>query len=293
MPNGCAGPWTIALELGSELTERPVWDEREPCLVWVDIPAGNVHRLAPDGNDTSVHVGAPLGAAALRRHGGLICAAAGRLVFLDHSNTQDREPIDAELAPNVRFNDGACDAAGRFLVGTTSLDGRRDQGHLFSVWPDGRIDVLLDGITESNGLCWSLDGSTLYYVDSGEPFIRAYAYDQESGRLGRRVDLIEIAESDGEPDGLAIDAEGAIWVALWNGAAVRRYWPDGRLIAHLQMPTSRPTCPGFGGERLDRLYVTTAWEGMTQAERGREPWAGHILATDPGVSGQLTHRFAG
>jgi sugar lactone lactonase YvrE len=292
MPGG-AGPWTVALELGSELTERPVWDEREQRLVWVDIPAGDVHRLAPDGNDTSVHVGAPLGAAGLRRHGGLICASAGRLVFLDDSNMHDRDPIDAELAPNVRFNDGACDPTGRFLVGTTSLDGRREQGHLFSVWPDGRIDVLLDGITESNGLCWSLDGSTFYYVDSGEPCVRAYAYDPETGRLGRRVDLIQIAETDGEPDGLAIDAEGAIWVALWNGAAVRRYGPDGRLLAHLPMPTSRPTCPGFGGERLDRLYVTTAWEGMTQAERSRESWAGHILMADPGVSGHLTHRFAG
>jgi sugar lactone lactonase YvrE len=293
MPEARADRWSIALELRSELTERPVWDDRDGCLVWVDIPAGDVHRLRPNGADTSVNVGAPLGAAGLREHGGVICASAGRLVFLDGSDTPDREPIDAGLAPNIRFNDGACDPVGRFLVGTTSLDSRREQGHLFSVSPNGRIDVLLDGITESNGLCWSLDGNTLYYVDSGEPYVRAYEYDQNTGRLGRRVDLIEIAEADGEPDGLSIDAEGAIWVALWNGSAVRRYGPDGQLLAHLPMPASRPTCPGFGGERLDRLYVTTAWEGMTEDQRAAEPWAGHILSASPGVSGCPAHRFAG
>ena len=180
-----------------------------------------------------------------------------------------------------------CDPAGRFLVGTTSLDGRREQGHLLSVWPDGRIEVLLDRISESNGLCWSLDGSTLYYVDSGEPYVRAYAYDQDTGRLGPRTDLIAIPEQAGEPDGLSIDEEGAIWVALWRGSAVRRYGPDGRLLAHLRMLASRPTCPGFGGDRLDRLYVTTAWEGMTPDERAGEPWAGHILVTAPGISGSV------
>jgi sugar lactone lactonase YvrE len=293
MPDASAGQWSIALELRSELTERPVWDERERCLVWVDIPAGDAHRLRPDGTDRSVKVGAPLGAAGLREHGGLICASAGRLVFLDSSNRQDREPIDAGLATNVRFNDGACDPAGRFLVGTTSLDGRREQGHLLSVSADGRIEVLLDRITESNGLCWSLDGNTLYYVDSGEPYVRAHAYDPRTGQLGPGTELIEIAEADGEPDGLSIDADGAIWVALWRGSAVRRYGPDGRLLAHLPMPASRPTCPGFGGDRLDRLYVTTAWEGMTPDERAGEPWAGHILVTSPGVSGCLAHRFAG
>jgi len=293
MSEASAGRWSIALERGLELTERPVWDDRQCALVWVDIPAGDVHRLRPDGTDRSVSVGAPLGAAGLRENGGLICAAAGQLVFVDASDRQDRDPIDAALAPNVRFNDGACDPAGRFLVGTTSLDGRREQGHLLSVSPDGRIEVLLDRISESNGLCWSLDGSTLYYVDSGEPFVRAYAYDKDTGRLGPRTDLIEIPEQAGEPDGLSIDEEGAIWVALWRGSAVRRYGPDGRLLAHLPMPASRPTCPGFGGDRLDRLYVTTAWEGMTPDERAAEPWAGHILVTVPGISGCLAHRFAG
>ena len=287
------GAWSVALAAGCELAERPVWDERDRSLIWVDVLAGSAHRLSPGGDDAAIPVGAPLGAAGLRRGGGLILASAGALVFLDAAGQADREPIDADLPSGVRFNDGACDPAGRFLVGTSSLNGQRERGALLAVWPDGHIELLLDGVTESNGLCWSPDGGTLYYVDSGEQQIRAYAYDVATGRLGARRDLVRIDDADGIPDGLAIDRTGAIWVALWEGWAVRRYAADGRQLAHLPLPVSRPTCPGFGAAQLDRLFVTSAWEGMTPAGRADEPWAGHILASDPGVSGMTTHRFAG
>jgi sugar lactone lactonase YvrE len=288
-----ADAWSVALAAGCELAERPVWDDRSQTLVWVDILGGNAHRLSPGGGDTTIRAEPPLGAAGLRDGGGLILASAGKLVFLDAAGHVDREPIDAGLAPDVRFNDGACDPAGRFLVGTSSLDARRERGHLFSVWPDGRIDVLLDAVTESNGLGWSPDGETLYYVDSGEPCVRSYGYDLRTGQLGKRRDIVRIDDGDGEPDGLAVDQAGAIWVALWKGWAVRRYSPDGRQLAHLPLPVSRPTCPGFGADKLDRLFVTSACEGMTPAERAQERWAGHILLSDPGVSGLATNRFAG
>ena len=287
------GAWSVALAAGCELAERPVWDEHDQSLVWVDILGGSAHRLSSGGGDSAIAVGAPLGAAGLRHGGGLILASAGALVFLDAAGRCDREPIAAALPAGVRFNDGACDPAGRFLVGTTSLDGQRERGALLAVWPDGHIDVLLEGVTESNGLCWSPDGGTLYYVDSGEQHIRAYAYDVGTGRLGARRDVVRIDDADGVPDGLAIDRSGAIWVALWEGSAVRRYAADGRRLAHLPLPVSRPTCPGFGGGELDRLFVTSAWEGMTPAGRAGERWAGHILVCDPGVSGMPANRFAG
>jgi sugar lactone lactonase YvrE len=288
-----SGAWSVALAAGCELAERPVWDEHDQSLVWVDILGGSAHRLSPGGDDTAIPVGAPLGAAGLRHGGGLILASAGALVFLDAAGRADREPIDAGLPSGVRFNDGACDPAGRFLVGTSSLDGRRERGALLAVSPDGHIEVLLDGVTESNGLCWSPDGGTLYYVDSGEQHIRAYAYDVGTGRLGARRDIVRIDDADGVPDGLAIDRSGAIWVALWEGWAVRRYAADGRQLAHLPLPVSRPTCPGFGAGALDRLFVTSAWEGMTPAGREGERWAGHVLVCEPGVSGMTTYRFAG
>lgn len=286
-------PWSIALDASCELTERPVWDDYDQSLVWVDIPGGDVHRLQADHTDTSVHIGAPLGVAGLRADGGLILASDPDIVFVDAAGHRDRESINAGLSPDVRFNDGACDPFGRFVVGTCSLRGQREQGHLLSVEPDGEIQVLLDRVTESNGVCWSPTGEIVYYVDSGEPAIREYDYDPATGTLHNRRDLVVIDEADGEPDGLAIDATGAIWVALWKGSAVRRYSPHGELLAHLELPVSRPTCPGFGGEQLDRLYVTTAQEGMTAAELAGEPWAGHILVANPGVSGAASHRFAG
>jgi sugar lactone lactonase YvrE len=154
--------------------------------------------------------------------------------------------------------------------------------------------VVLEGVTESNGLGWSLDGSVAYYVDSGEPVVRRYAYDQAVGTFGQRLaDLAVLTEGEGVPDGLVVDAAGAVWVALWEGGAVRQYAPDGELLRHLPTPVSRPTCPGFAGPGLDVLVVTSAWEGMGQAERHAELWAGHLLTAPVGAVGCLPHRYGG
>ncbi len=145
---------------------------------------------------------------------------------------------------------------------------------------------------ESNGLDWSADGETLYFVDSGEPCIRCYDYDAETGRIGaRRGDLAAFSGPDGVPDGLTVDADGTVWVAMWQGSALRRYAPDGRLLACLSVPVSQPTCPGFGGPGLDCLYLTTAWEGMSAEARQIEPWAGHLLSADVGAIGRPPYRF--
>jgi sugar lactone lactonase YvrE len=285
--------FAVALPAGVELGERPVWDDVDETLVWVDIPGGAVHRLDAAGLDTHVVLPGTVGAAGLRRGGGLIVACGSALRFLDADGHEDRDPIDVVLAPRTRFNDGACDPAGRFLVGTASTAGAIGAGVLLSVDRSGAVRTLLEGVTESNGLAWSPDGGVLYYVDSGGQAVRTYVYDAAAGTIGARGDLVVIDPADGVPDGLATDADGAVWVALWEGGAVRRYAPDGALLATLATPVSRPTCPGFGGAALDRLYVTTAREGLDAAGRAREPWAGHVLVCDPGVRGASAHLFDG
>jgi sugar lactone lactonase YvrE len=285
--------WETAFAHSAELAERPLWDERTASVCWVDAHGGLVHRLAHDGAHSSIDVGAPLGAAGLRTGGGLVVARGDGVAFLTPAGVPDRPELPFGLAADLRFNDGACDPAGRFLVGTCSTDGSAHRGALYSVSGHAEVTVLLESVTESNGIAWSPDGLTMYYVDSGEPCVRAYAYDPESGTIGARRDLVSFSAGDGIPDGLIVDADGAVWVAMWEGWSVRRHGPDGSLLARIETPVSRPTCPAFGGAALDRLYLTTAWEGMTPAEHAREPLAGSLLVTRPGPRGSATLRFGG
>lgn len=285
--------WEVAFRDDAELLERPVWDDRTETVIWVECNMGFVHRLDTAGGHTAIDVGRRVGAAALRNNGGIVVARDDGLLFLGADGEPDREDVPFSLAPNVRFNDGACDPSGRFVIGTCSTDGSRAQGALYSVEPDGPVTELLSGITESNGLAWSLDGRTMYYIDTGEPTIWRYAYDPATGRLGDRSALISFSEGDGIADGLIVDAEGMLWAAMWEGFSVCRISPGGRVLQRLAMPVSRPTCPAFGGPGLDRLYVTTAWEGMDAAARAGEPLAGSLLVTVPGSKGLPAYRFAG
>jgi sugar lactone lactonase YvrE len=285
--------WKVAFADAEQIGEHPLWDDRADRVVWVDVTAGLVHRLDMQGGHDAIEVGAPLGAAALREGGGMVVARGDGVAFLGPDGAADRAEIPFPHAANVRFNDGACDPAGRFLIGTCSTDGSEGQGALYTVSPDGAVEELLSGVTESNGLAWSLDGRTLYYVDSGEPCLRAYPYDPGSGRLGDRRDLVVFADADGIPDGLVADADGAVWVAMWGGACVRRYSPAGDLLERIDTPASQPSCAAFGAPGLDHLYVSTAWEGMSAEEREREPIAGSLLVCRPGVRGLPAARFAG
>lgn len=311
-PAGDVPGWSVALPAGVELGERPVWDDATGTLVWVDILAGDLHRtrFGPDGTGTGedhvVHLGAVLGTAGLRAGGGVVAAvtfadpADSALLLLDVAGRPDADPIPLPLPAGVQFNDGVADPAGGFVVGTADAAMAPGRGSLYRVDPSGRVDLLLDGITESNGLAWSPDAGTLYYVDSGEPTIRCYDWDPATGRLGaRRADLITLPDGAGCPDGLVVDAAGTVWAALWEGSAVQRRSPGGALLAELPVPATLPTCSGFGplgGER-SLLYLTTARLDLAADARAAQPWAGHVLVADvtalPGARGLAPYRFGG
>jgi len=298
-PASEAPDWEVVVPAGAELGERPFWDAATGTLGWVDIHAGRLHRYRPGVGVDEVHLeaGVPVSAAAPRRGGGYVLAAADgfRLAGPDgQPAAETRRPPG--MARDVRFNDGACDPAGRFWAGTVAADRRPGGGALYRLDPGGRITLMLDGVTESNGLGWSPDGTTMYYIDSGEPRprIRAFGFDPVAGSLGPSRDLLTAPAELGIPDGLVVDAAGCLWVAFWGGSAVRRYSPDGELLAELPVPVSQPSCPASGGAALTDLYVTTAWEGMTPAQRAAEPLAGHLLRTRvEGVAGQPAAAFAG
>jgi sugar lactone lactonase YvrE len=290
--------WEVAVPAGAELGERPFWDAAQACLMWVDINAGQLHRYRPGaGDEIAVDLaGVALGAAAPRRGGGYVLATSGGLRLTDASGKIEEGALRPPGMPaDAQFNDGACDPAGRFWAGTVTAGVRPGAGALYRLDPDGSITTVLDGVTESNGLGWSLDGGTFYFIDSGEPEprIRAFPYELATGELGASRDLVRFPGGGPVPDGLMVDGEDTLWVAIWGAGEVHRYAPDGTLLTVLPVPTSQPTCPAFGGPGLDELYLTTAWEGMTAQQRAAEPLAGHVLRARPGACGHPVLAFGG
>ncbi len=294
---GAGLTWTVTAAPAVELGERPVWDASTGCVIWVDIAAGQLHRLSErDGDSVIATAGVPVGAAAPRAGGGYVLAAADGFRLTDAAGALSAPVIrPAGMPPGVQFNDGACDPAGRFWAGTAATDGQTGTGSLYRLDADGSVTEIFGGVTESNGLGWSPDGSTFYYTDSGEPRsrVRAFDFDGASGQLARERELISFEPEEGLADGLVVDADGCLWIAMWDGGCVRRYWPGGDLLGRYPLPVSEPTCPGFGGAHLDELYLTTAWQELDSAGREAEPLAGHLLRARPGVRGLPVTGYAG
>jgi len=274
----------LVIAAGAELGEGPVWDARTSRLVWVDITSKRIYLTDPaSGASEAIEVPLHVGAVAPRAAGGFVAALQdGFWVVGDGS--AERIATIPEAGPGVRFNDGKCDPAGRFWAGTMAYDQALGAGALYRLGGDGRARMMLDGVTVSNGLAWSLDGHTMYYIDTPTQRIDAFSFLPATGEIGDRRSVIAIPREAGAPDGLTIDAEGGLWVALWGGAAVHRYL-DGRLDRVIKLPVTQPTSCTFGGEDLDALYVTSAWEGLSATERHEQPLAGAVFRVRPGVRG--------
>jgi sugar lactone lactonase YvrE len=265
--------------------EGPVWSERWGGLRWVDMLAGDVLALAPDGSVSRRHVGSI--AAALRprsQDGAVIGVERGfALEDADGRLTQLEELWGDET---VRMNEGACDPDGRFYCGSMAYDKRVGAAALYRLNADRSVDVVLEGVTISNGLDWSPDGSLAYYNDTATGQVDVFDYSREDGLTNRR----RFVDTGARPDGLTVDAEGGVWVALSNGGAVRRYTPDGVLDAVVELPVTKVTACTFGGPRLDMLFITTSREDLPE---GVEPQAGSLFRAMPGVTGQAVREFAG
>lgn len=239
-------------------------------------------------------VGQPVGAVGLREGGGLIAAREHDVTMLDEARSVEGPTIPViEPDGGLRFNDGACDPAGRFWVGTMAYDLTPRAGCLYRVEPDLSVHTVVRDVTISNGLGWSPDGDRLYYVDSPTGRVDAFDYDLASGSIATRRTVAVVDETDGVPDGLTVDAEGGIWVALWGGGAVRRYTTDGTYDAEVSLPVTNVTSCVFGAPDLSTLYITTARDGLDEEELAAQPLAGSVFRCTPGVRGLLAHRFAG
>jgi sugar lactone lactonase YvrE len=285
----------IAFDAGATLGEGPVWDEEQQRLLWVDILPGLVHRFDPaTSGDEIFGVGKPVGSAGLRRGGGLVLAVEDGFALLDPGwRRLDQVAVIKHPGPPARFNEGKCDPAGRFLAGTMAYDQTAGAGSVYRLDPGLAVTKLLDGVTISNGLAWSADGTTMYYIDSPTQGVDAFHYDIETGRLANRRRVVDIPAAAGLPDGMTIDTDGFLWVALYGGSAVHRYAPDGHLDAAVHFPATNITCPVFGARELDQLYVTSARDGLDERQLAAQPHAGAVFAVDVGARGLPGLRFAG
>jgi sugar lactone lactonase YvrE len=275
----------------AELGEGPRLDARTGEVLWVDIMAGHLYRCSWDGGRlhtiAMIEVGRHLGAVApVEAPGGGWIAAAGQgfaHVAEDGRVTVLAEP-EAGQGGRTRMNDGACDPQGRFWAGSMAYDERPGAGTLYRMDHDGTVTAVVRGVTISNGLGWSPDGTTMYYADSGAGTVDAFDFDGASGDLERRRTLVR-CDGPAFPDGLWVDDEGCLWVAMWGGGEVRRYAPDGGLLHASPLPVSRPTACCFVGREGDTLIVTSARFGLPAEALAREPAAGRVMAIDAGATG--------
>ena len=287
--------WLAIMSKGNdELGECPVWLADERRLLRVDVTGqAIVTRDVPAGSESRRSLHGPVGFALSAADSSLV-AGIGRELQLLQADSAPR--LIAEVEPerrDNRFNVAACDARGRLWAGTMSMSRRPGAAALYRVTVEGEITVAVRGATISNGLDWDLDGARLYYIDSTTQRIDAIDFDLDRGLLGTRRTFASIDERHGLPDGLAVDVEGGVWVALFGGRRIRRYRPDGALDLELPLPVSNPTSLAFGGPELSDLYVTTAKHRLSADQLAREPLAGSLLLLRPGVRGRLPHRFGG
>ena len=295
--NGAAGGGSVevAVDARAELGEGPVWDEVSGQLFWVDILAGLVHRFTPaTGIDETTQVGQPVGAVAPRTADGLVLALRDGFGVLESDAGEVRmiAGTESEIAGN-RMNDGKCDRAGRFWAGTMAFDQASGAGALYRLDRDHAVEMMISNVTISNGLCWSEDDRLMYYIDSPTQQVDVFDFDITSGTVSNRRRAIDIPATVGLPDGMTIDEEGYLWVALYGKGAVNRYSAGGELDRTVTLPATQITSCTFGGDDFRDLYITSASQELSEQALSSQPYAGALFVCRPGPAGLPANRYAG
>jgi sugar lactone lactonase YvrE len=277
--------------------ESPLWCPRDRVLYWVDITGQKIHRYHPGtGASDTFALPQPVTCVALRARGGLVITLRKNFAFFDPTTQRLEVLSDPEPgAPDNRFNDGKCDRQGRFWAGTmSSTHWDAPAGALYRLDADTRATLVQPGAVCANGIAWSPDDRTMYFVESFRYAIYAYDFDPAAGAVARRRVFASIDPRwGGFPDGLTVDADGCVWCVHNAVGRVVRYAPDGGVDRVIHVPVPRPCSCAFGGDRLDTLYVTTARETLHPDQLAQFPLSGSVFAIHPGVRGLAEPSFSG
>lgn len=283
----------LAVDMKAALGEGPCWDDQNKLLYWVDIQGMKIHIHNPQDNSNKfIQLKQQIGAIVLRENGGAVVALQNGLYFLDLQTEELTLITDPEEhLPNNRFNDGKCDPAGRFWIGTM---GSAQSASLYTLYPDLELQHKESNVTISNGLAWSPDQTKMYYIDTPTKQIVSYDYDISSGSISNKQVAITIPDTDGHPDGMTIDAEGNLWIAHWGGFQVSCWNPvTAEKLDSIPIPAPQVTSCTFTGDALDTLYITTARVGLDEEALAQSPQAGGLFKVKLNVKGTPSYRFKG
>ena len=287
----------LVVDARATLGEGPLWDERAGLLYWVDILRHNLHVYNPTtGENKTYDVGHRVSTVVLSESGKVLVTVENGFAWFDLAASKLDMIVDPEAdKPENRFNDGKCDPGGRFWAGTMHASATvPEKGSLYRLDPDLSVHTMLTGVSISNGIVWTADRKTMYFNDTIPGTVTAFDFDNETGDISRPRVVIQVPESMGVPDGMAIDSEGMLWIAHFFGGAVHRWNPHtGDVLDTITLPASNPTACAFAGDNLDELYITTARDSVSEEQLEREPHAGGLFHVKTGVTGTVTHRFKG
>jgi sugar lactone lactonase YvrE len=286
----------VALDAAASLGEGPRWHAGEKALYWVDIARNELHRFEPGtGRDDCRTFAAPVGCFAFRAAGGLLLAMKDGFATLADWGAEPvpfGEQIFAKC-PDVRFNDGRTDPAGRFWAGSVNMAKSAHDAALYRLGGDGSIVEIEGGMLTCNGAAFTADGKRFFHADTPSHALRHYSCDPVTGGLSDRSIFHQFPMGQGRPDGGSADAEGCYWTALFDGGRVVRLSPEGEILAEVALPAQRPTMIAFGGDDLRTAYVTTARTGLNEDAIAAQPLSGAIFSFRVDVPGVPETPFAG
>lgn len=287
---------SLVLDTKSMLGEGSIWHPKEKKLYWIDIEGKLLHIYDPvSKEDKTFPVGARIGTVVPVKGGGMLVALQNGIHKMDTKT--GRLSFFTNPLPdttNLRFNDGKCDPAGRFWVGTLAMDSRRRGAVLYRVDKDKTVHQVLDSVSISNGIVWTADKKTMYYNDTPTGTIQAFDYNVETGEISNRRVAVVIPKGIGSPDGMTIDADGNLWVALWGGGIVGKFNPiTGELLQKVKVPAQNVSSCAFGGKNLETLYITTARAWVKEDKLKEFPLSGGLFSVKPGVHGVAAEFYKG
>ena len=284
----------VTFEIKSKLGEGAFWDHLHQRLYWVDIEGKKVHIFHPEtGKNTSFETPSRVGTVVPKNSQEAVIALEDGIYILNTSSGSIAllSDVEKDMTYN-RFNDGKCDPNGNLWVGSMHLDQSAPKANLYKVAPNGQATKMLDSVTISNGIVWTADKKTMYYIDTPTGHIRAFDFDHKNSSISNERIAVVIPESLGFGDGMTIDKEDKLWVALWNGNAVARFDPlTGNLLEKIEVQAHNVTSCSFGGKNFDTLYITTSSLDMNEEEIRKYPLAGSLFEVKPGVKGVAGNFF--